>query len=121
MNDQHSSLFFSHDRHPARSWHDRMSFQFLQIAQAITTLLRTMAEFDAVKAAEANPITPYMRLITDGKNPRGIPGAKFIDGVEKFLENESIEAALGALNEVCDKSYLLQTFKYPVENDHLEI
>lgn len=44
--------------------------------------------------------TPYLRLITEGKNPRGIPGAKFIDNVEDFLKTESIEAALGALNEV---------------------
>ena len=32
--------------------------------------------------------TPYFRLITDGKNPRGIPGAKFIDDIETFLKDE---------------------------------
>ncbi len=47
--------------------------------------------------------TPYYRLITEGKNPRGIPGAKFIDNVETFLQNETIESALGALNELYSK------------------
>jgi prefoldin subunit 5 len=47
--------------------------------------------------------TPYYRLITEGKNPRGIPGAKFIENVELFLQNETIESALGALNELYSK------------------
>jgi hypothetical protein len=44
--------------------------------------------------------TPYYRLITEGKNPRGIPGAKFIDNIEDFLHSTNLEAALGALNEL---------------------
>lgn len=47
--------------------------------------------------------SPYYRLITEGKNPRGIPGAKFIENVEEFLKNETIESALGALNELYSK------------------
>eukprot|EP00605_Chrysophyceae_sp_TOSAG23-4_P001996 GSChrysophyteH1.ASY1.ANO1.2210.1 assembled CDS len=63
-----------------------------------------MASFQtAGKAEDNNPTTPYMRLITEGKNPRGIPGAKFIENIEDFLKNESIEAALGALNELYSK------------------
>lgn len=34
---------------------------------------------------------------------KGIPGAKFIENVEKFLKDESIESALGALNELYSK------------------
>jgi prefoldin subunit 5 len=42
--------------------------------------------------------------ITEGKNPRGIPGAKFIENVADFLSSgTTIEAALGALNELYSK------------------
>jgi len=34
---------------------------------------------------------------------KGIPGAKFIENVEQFLKDESIESALGALNELYSK------------------
>jgi hypothetical protein len=47
--------------------------------------------------------TPYYSLITEGKNPRGIPGAKFIDNIEDFLHSTNLEAALGALNELYSK------------------
>lgn len=55
------------------------------------------------KPEEGLAVSPYYRLITEGKNPRGIPGAKFIDNVEQFIQDESIEAALGALNELYSK------------------
>jgi len=42
-------------------------------------------------------------LITDGKNPRGIPSAKFIENVDEFLRGTSVEAALGAYNELYSK------------------
>jgi prefoldin subunit 5 len=45
----------------------------------------------------------YFRLMTEGKNPRGIPGAKFIDNVEQFLKDEQIESVLGAMNELYSK------------------
>ena len=48
--------------------------------------------------------TPYMRLIhAEKKNPRGIPAAVFIESVEDFLKEESIEAVLGSLNELYSK------------------
>jgi hypothetical protein len=47
--------------------------------------------------------SPYYRLITEGKNPRGIPGAKFIEDVKTFLNDESVESTLGALNELYSK------------------
>lgn len=56
--------------------------------------------------------TPYYSLITEGKNPRGIPQARFIDNVEEFLKSASIEAALGALNELYSKyKYMEGTFE----------
>eukprot|EP01031_Cornospumella_fuschlensis_P040783 gene40783-49737_t len=43
-------------------------------------------------------------LITEGKNPRGIPAAKFIENVNEFLgESMSPESAIGALNELYSK------------------
>ncbi len=48
--------------------------------------------------------TPYMRLINDDKkNPRGIPATVFIEDIEVFLKDESIEAVLGAMNELYSK------------------
>eukprot|EP01038_Epipyxis_sp_PR26KG_P015418 gene15418-20800_t len=52
------------------------------------------------------------RLITEGKNPRGIPGAKFIENVEDFLGDTSVETALGALNELYSKyKYMEKSFE----------
>lgn len=65
--------------------------------------------------------TPYLRLITEGKNPRGIPGAKFIDNVEDFLKTESIEAALGALNEVCEALFCLTRVAVVSESPYFSI
>eukprot|EP01035_Chromulina_nebulosa_P018890 gene18890-24686_t len=48
-------------------------------------------------------------LITEGKNPRGIPSAKFIENVESFLQEYSVEAALGALNELYSKYKYMET------------
>ena len=43
--------------------------------------------------------------ITEGKNPRGIPGARFIENVAAFLSHDetTIESALGCLNELYSK------------------
>lgn len=52
-----------------------------------------------------------MKLITEGKNPRGIPSAKFIEDVEKFLLDCSVEPALGALSELYSKyKYMESSF-----------
>jgi len=60
----------------------------------------------------ATESTPYLSLITEGKNPRGIPQARFIEDVEEFLKGASIEAALGALNELYSKyKYMEGTFE----------
>jgi len=56
--------------------------------------------------------TPYYSLITEGKNPRGIPQSRFIENVEEFLKSATIEAALGALNELYSKyKYMEGTFE----------
>lgn len=49
-------------------------------------------------------------LISDGKNPRGIPAAKFIDNLEEFLNDTSVEASIGAYND------LYQKYKYMEKN-----
>lgn len=64
-------------------------------------VMAAMVQKDVQK--EAAVTTPYYSLITEGKNPRGIPQAKFIENVEEFLKDASIEAALGALNELYSK------------------
>lgn len=69
-------------------------------------------------------------LITEGKNPRGIPASKFIvchsivpasdvaelpfmcnvqEDVEQFLGDVSVEAALGAFNELYSKYKYMET------------
>jgi len=61
--------------------------------------------------AETAPTTPFMSLITEGRNPRGIPAAKFIEDVTEFLKSTTIEASLGALNELYSKyKYMEGTF-----------
>lgn len=50
-----------------------------------------------------------MKIITDGKNPRGIPTAKFITSTEDFLLDTSVEAGLGALNELYSKYKYMET------------
>jgi hypothetical protein len=50
-----------------------------------------------------------MKLITEGKNPRGIPSAKFIEDVEIFLLDCSVEPALGALSELYSKYKYMET------------
>lgn len=62
-----------------------------------------MAAVAAPDAKSGTEVSPYFRLITEGKNPRGIPGAKFIEDVPTFLANESVESTLGALNELYSK------------------
>lgn len=49
------------------------------------------------------------QLITEGKNPRGIPTAKFIENVSEFLGDISVEAALGALNELYSKYKFMES------------
>lgn len=49
------------------------------------------------------------QLITEGKNPRGIPTAKFIEHVAEFLGDVSVEAALGALNELYSKYKFMES------------
>ena len=51
-------------------------------------------------------------LITEGKNPRGIPAAVFIDDVEKFLtKGKGHEILLGAFQELYSKyKYMEQSF-----------
>lgn len=46
---------------------------------------------------------------SDGKNPRGIPTSKFIENVDEFLLDTSVEAALGALNELYSKYKFMET------------
>lgn len=68
-------------------------------------------------------------LVTQEKNPRGIPGAKFIvwffflrihyiylfiklflqDDVEQFVQSGSVEAALGAFNELYSKYKFMES------------
>ena len=60
------------------------------------------------------PINPardisIQQLITEGKNPRGIPTAKFIENVPEFLGDISVEAALGALNELYSKYKFMES------------
>mmetsp|Transcript_10950 Transcript_10950/g.16495 ORF Transcript_10950/g.16495 Transcript_10950/m.16495 type:complete len:199 (+) Transcript_10950:42-638(+) len=53
-------------------------------------------------------------LITEGKNPRGIPTSKFIESVEDFLgaDTMTIESALGAFNELYSKyKYMESSFE----------
>lgn len=53
--------------------------------------------------------------ITEGRNPRGIPMARFIENVESFLQDPlvgSLEAAMGALNELYSKyKYMEKSFE----------
>lgn len=52
-------------------------------------------------------------LITEGKNPRGIPTSRFIDDVPQFLDKNNIttEGALGAFNELYSKyKYMENSF-----------
>ncbi len=77
-----------------------------------------MAEEKSDSVAVMPPAAPIMgdrtkdisvtQLITDGKNPRGIPSARFIENVDEFLAGTSVEAALGALNELYSKYKVLQ-------------
>ena len=67
-----------------------------------------------VEATPSNPAVDLniTTLITDGKNPRGIPAAKFIDNVDEFLRGTSVEAALGAFNELYSKyKYMESSFE----------
>lgn len=50
-----------------------------------------------------------IKLVTEGKNPRGIPSAKFIESVETFLEQATAEVSLGALNELYSKYKYMET------------
>eukprot|EP01035_Chromulina_nebulosa_P023673 gene23673-30703_t len=53
-------------------------------------------------------------LITEGKNPRGIPTSRFIENVEEFLgaDTMTIESALGAFNELYSKyKYMESSFE----------
>ena len=50
------------------------------------------------------------KLLTEaGKNPRGIPSAKFIENVDEFLDGASIEATLGAYQELYGKYKYMET------------
>jgi prefoldin subunit 5 len=64
---------------------------------------------EVAKAGE-EPFNP-MVLITEGKNPRGIPTAKFIENVDVFLEHPklTVEGALGALNDLYSKYKYMET------------
>lgn len=59
--------------------------------------------------ATANNDIQLQELIIEGKNPRGIPASKFIDNVEDFLGNVSVEAALGAFNDLYSKYKYMET------------
>lgn len=70
-----------------------------------------MAAIAAASGTAAHDIS-ITSLITDGKNPRGIPSAKFIDDVDVFLRGTSVEAALGAYNELYSKyKYMESSFE----------
>lgn len=65
------------------------------------------------ESKEVAPVTnPLMVRVTEGKNPRGIPTAKFIEDVENFLEEgETVEVILGVLNELYSKyKYMEKSF-----------
>jgi len=68
-----------------------------------------MAEITKKDAVTTNPL---MLRITEGKNPRGIPTAKFIENVDEFLqEGETVELILGVLNELYSKyKYMEKSF-----------
>lgn len=62
-----------------------------------------------VPGASATKDLSLQMLITEGKNPRGIPTAKFIENVEQFLGDVSVEAALGAMNELYSKYKFMES------------
>ncbi|KAJ1418478.1 Prefoldin subunit-domain-containing protein [Ochromonadaceae sp. CCMP2298] len=62
--------------------------------------------------AVANKDISLTDLITEGKNPRGIPASTFIEDVELFLGDVSVESALGAFNELYSKyKYMESSFE----------
>lgn len=69
-----------------------------------------MAETTETKGAPK--VNPLMVRITEGKNPRGIPTAKFIENVDDFLqEGETVELFIGVLNELYSKyKYMEKSF-----------
>mmetsp|Transcript_16681 Transcript_16681/g.25083 ORF Transcript_16681/g.25083 Transcript_16681/m.25083 type:complete len:205 (-) Transcript_16681:95-709(-) len=63
-------------------------------------------------AADATGDVTLLQLITEGKNPRGIPSAIFIENVEQYLGGHSVESTLGALQELYSKyKYMEQSFE----------
>lgn len=53
-----------------------------------------------------------LKLITEVKNPRGIPSALFIENVEDFLKDSTVEAMLGAYQELYGKyKYMESSFE----------
>lgn len=50
-----------------------------------------------------------MNTVTEGRNPRGIPAAKFIDNIEHFLDTTNVETALGAYNELYSKYKFMES------------
>jgi hypothetical protein len=60
-------------------------------------------------------IVQLITLLTDGKNPRGIPSAKFIEDVALFLTEhakQTPETVIGALNELYSKyKYMERSFE----------
>eukprot|EP00600_Ochromonadales_sp_CCMP1393_P013426 CAMPEP_0175012944 /NCGR_PEP_ID=MMETSP0005-20121125/9612_1 /TAXON_ID=420556 /ORGANISM="Ochromonas sp., Strain CCMP1393" /LENGTH=200 /DNA_ID=CAMNT_0016269281 /DNA_START=33 /DNA_END=635 /DNA_ORIENTATION=+ len=62
--------------------------------------------------AQSNKDLTLTDLITEGKNPRGIPASTFIEDVDSFLGDVSVEAALGAFNELYSKyKYMESSFE----------
>jgi prefoldin subunit 5 len=73
-------------------------------------------------ASEADSDVNLVSLITDGKNPRGIPTAKFMDNVEEFLADVTPESALGALHELYGKyKFMEQSFEKTKQSYKMKI
>lgn len=50
-----------------------------------------------------------MNTVIEGRNPRGIPAAKFIENIDQFLDTTNVETALGAYNELYSKYKFMES------------
>ena len=62
-----------------------------------------MSEFAAKPETKKDVGLTKLLLSEEASNPRGIPTAKFIENVEDFLQGNSVEATLGAYQELYGK------------------
>lgn len=60
-----------------------------------------------IKAEDASMAPPV--ILTGDKNARGIPAPVFIEDVEMFLGDSSVEVALGVFNELYSKYKYMET------------